>query len=232
MKTFLRKLIRQIRIDGVFGVIAKVPIWLRTLSEQRQERELGIATMGRIEAIDAAGAGALPQHLPNAVFYAPLQFPKFRRLMRAAQPYDPADYTFIDYGAGKGRALVLAAEMGFRRVVGVELFESLCAEARANIAARAGRDPRAAAIELLCMDAAAYVPPPGNLFCYFYNPFDDVVLRKVLARLEAALQAAPRRLVIAYSNPQHADVFDAADFLVARYRSDVMCVYVDRVGEA
>ena len=227
MKTFTRKLIRQVRIDGILGVIAKVPIWLRTLGEQRLERELGIATMGRIEAIDAAAAGAPPQHLPNAVFYAPLQFPKFRRLMRAAQPYDPAQYTFIDYGAGKGRALVLAADAGFGRVVGVELFESLCMQARENIAARAERDPRAARIELLCMDAAAYDPPPGNLFCYFYNPFDDVVLRKVLARLEAALRAESRRIIVAYSNPQHAQVFDAAPFLKPRYRSDVMCVYVD-----
>jgi hypothetical protein len=123
-------------------------------------------------------------------------------------------------------ALALAAGMGFRRIVGVELFESLCRQARENIDALARRDPGAAGIELLCMDAAAYQPPPGPLFCYFYNPFDDVVMRKVLARLEAACRAEPRPIIIAYSNPQHAAVFDSAPFLTARYRSDVMCVYV------
>lgn len=225
MTTFIRKLVRQVRIDGL-GVFAKVPIWLRTQQELRRERALGIATMGRVEAVEAAGAGTRPQHLDNAVFYAPLQFPKFDRLMRAARPFDPARYTFIDYGAGKGRALALAAGMGFRRIVGVELFESLCRQARENIDALARRDPGAAGIELLCMDAAAYQPPPGPLFCYFYNPFDDVVMRKVLARLEAACRAEPRPIIIAYSNPQHAAVFDSAPFLTARYRSDVMCVYV------
>lgn len=226
MIVFTRKLVRQVRIDGVSGVIAKIPIWLRTLREMRLDRKLGIATMGRIEATESVGTGPHPQHLDNAVFYAPLPFVKFNRLMRVAQPFDPAEYTFIDYGAGKGRALALASDMGFRHVVGVELFESLCVEARLNIAAFSARQPRGADIELLCMDAAAYEPPPGDLFCYFYNPFDDVVIRKVLANLEAALRAAPRRLIIAYSNPQHADVFDAAPFLRSHYRSDTMCVYV------
>ncbi len=226
MITFTRKLIRQIRIDGVFGVIAKVPIWLRTQQETRIERQLGIATMGRVEVAEAARAGVSPQHMSNAVFYAPLQFAKFDRLMRAARPYDPAHYTFIDYGAGKGRALALACGMGFRKVIGVELFESLCGQARDNIAALALREPRAADIELFCMDAASYTPPPGNLFCYFYNPFDQLVMRKVLARLEAACRAEPRSIIIAYSNPQHAAVFDSAPFLMPRYRSDVMCIYV------
>jgi hypothetical protein len=143
MTTFIRKLVRQVRIDGL-GVFAKVPIWLRTQQELRRERALGIATMGRVEAVEAAGAGTRPQHLDNAVFYAPLQFPKFDRLMRAARPFDPDRYTFIDYGAGKGRALALAAGMGFRRIVGVELFESLCRQARENIDALARRDPGAA----------------------------------------------------------------------------------------
>ncbi|MEN1957254.1 hypothetical protein WCE34_06895 [Luteimonas sp. MJ204] len=226
MIVFTRKLVRQVRIDGVFGVFAKIPIWLRTQRETRLDRKLGIATMGRIEATESVGAEPRPQHLENAVFYAPLPFARFNRLMRAAQPFDPSEYTFIDYGAGKGRALALAADMGFRHVVGVELFESLCVQARLNIAAFAERQPHAADIELLCVDAAAYRPPPGNLFCYFYNPFDDVVIRKVLARLEAACRSAPRRIVIAYSNPQHAEVFDTACFLRAHYRSETMCVYV------
>lgn len=229
--TFARKVVRQVRIDGI-GVIAKIPIWLRTQREARLDRELGIATMGRIEVAESIGSESGPQHLANAVFYAPLRFDKFERLMRAARPFDPASCTFIDYGAGKGRALALAVGMGFRRVVGIELFESLCAQARDNMAALARRDPRAAAVEVLCMDATAYAPPPGDLFCYFYNPFDDVVMRQVLAALEAACTAEPRRIVIAYSNPQHADVFDSASFLEPRYRSDVMCVYVGRGQEA
>lgn len=227
MRTFVAKLVRQIRIDGVLGVAAKIPLWLRGHTEARLDRALGIDTIGQIEVADSAGPLPTFPHQSNAVFYAPLAFGKFRRLMRAAQPYDPSQYTFIDFGAGKGRALVLAAGFDFRKVVGIELFSSLHADAIANIAAFGARDPRAKVIEPVCMDAASYRPPPGNLFCYFYNPFDDVVMRKVLANLEDAHHVSPRRILIAYSNPVHADVFDAADFLRVHHASNGLKLYVN-----
>lgn len=228
MVAFVRKLVRQVRIDGVFGVVGKVPIWLRGQAELRRDRRLGIATVGQVEVAESAACDPGHEHSANAVFYAPLAFGKFRRLISAAQPFDPTACTFIDYGAGKGRALILAADLGFRRVVGVELFESLYTEARRNIAAFAARDARAEAIELFCMDAAAFRPPAGDLFCYFYNPFDDVVMRKVLANIQAAHEAAPRRILIAYSNPLHADVFDGASFLRLHHNSNGLRIYVNR----
>ncbi|MCE7032696.1 class I SAM-dependent methyltransferase [Lysobacter sp. GX 14042] len=228
MAGFARKLVRQIRIDGVAGVLAKVPLWLRGHCEARLDRRLGIATVGQVEVADSALLEPGHDHLANAVFYAPLQFAKFRRLIRAARPFDPEQYTFIDYGAGKGRALVLASGLGFRRVVGIELFDSLCRHARRNLDAVAARDPAAARIELLCMDAALYRPPAGDLFCYFYNPFDDVVMRQVLAHLEAADASAARRILIAYSNPVHAGVFDSAGFLRLHHSSDGLRIYRNR----
>lgn len=227
MQAFVRKVARQVRIDGVFGVAAKVPLWLRGIREAKLDRRLGIHTTGQVEVAESAGSAPDCEHRSNAVFYAPLAFAKFHRLIRAAQPFDASQYTFIDYGAGKGRALVLAARLGFRRVVGIELFASLHADAMANIAAFATRDTRAAAIELLCMDAAAYRPPPGNLFCYFYNPFDAVVMRKVVAALEAAHDATPRRILVAYSNPVHAGVLGEAGFLRVHHRSDGLRIYVN-----
>lgn len=227
---FLRKLVRQIRIDGVSGVLHKIPLWLRGRREARLDRAWGIRTAGQVEVEESASADGDPaqhEHQANAVFYAPLSFTKFRRLMDAARPFDASRYTFIDYGAGKGGALVLAASLDFRRVVGIELFASLHADALANIAALAARDRRAEAIELLCMDAAAYRPPPGDLFCYFYNPFDDVVMRKVLAILRSAHHASPRRILIAYANPLHAEVFDRADFLRGYHRSEGLRIYVN-----
>jgi hypothetical protein len=50
-------------------------------------------------------------------------------------------------------------------------------------------------------------------------------MRKVLARIEAACRASPRHVIVAYSNPQHAAVFDAAGFLAPRVRRRVLCVY-------
>ncbi len=40
--------------------------------------------------------------------------------------------TFLDYGSGKGRALLAAARFPFGRVIGVELNEGECEIARSN----------------------------------------------------------------------------------------------------
>src|ERR1700748_1409195 len=36
-------------------------------------------------------------------------------------PYPIHSYTFIDYGAGKGRAMLIASEFPFHQVIGIEL---------------------------------------------------------------------------------------------------------------
>ena len=43
-------------------------------------------------------------------------------------------YGFVDVGAGKGRALLLAAELPFRKIIGVELNEELTRIAQKNVA--------------------------------------------------------------------------------------------------
>jgi hypothetical protein len=55
-----------------------------------------------------------------------------RHLIRSLA-IDPADYTFIDYGSGKGRVLFAAAEFPFRQVVGVEISQALHAVAEKNL---------------------------------------------------------------------------------------------------
>jgi SAM-dependent methyltransferase len=43
-------------------------------------------------------------------------------------------YSFVDVGAGTGRALLLAGELPFRKVIGVELSEELSRIAQRNVA--------------------------------------------------------------------------------------------------
>ena len=44
-----------------------------------------------------------------------------------------SEYVFVDIGAGKGFALLVAAEHPFKRVMGIEFSESLARIARENI---------------------------------------------------------------------------------------------------
>jgi tRNA1(Val) A37 N6-methylase TrmN6 len=80
-------------------------------------------------------------------------------------------YSFVDVGAGKGRALLLAAGLPFRKIVGVELSEELARIAQRNIARwnRAAR-PKAR-IHVVQQDAAKFRWPRTPLLVYLYNPF-------------------------------------------------------------
>jgi hypothetical protein len=65
---------------------------------------------------------------------------------------------FLDYGSGKGRALFLAVEHGFRKAIGVEFSEALCAIARTNIDVCHAQHP-SALIDLHCCNAASFEVP-------------------------------------------------------------------------
>jgi SAM-dependent methyltransferase len=213
MTTPIGKLLRMIRREGIGGVARNLPRMARAAIESVHDRRLGIDSIGIIEVDELTRRDGRREHDGNAVFYQPLSYAKFHRLMRAVPEFEPARHTFIDFGCGKGRALVLAADIGFRRVVGVEMFPSLCEAAEANRQRYAAKGGRADAIEIVCDDATRFALPDGDLYCYFYNPFDASIMAKVLANIEAAIIAQPRTVTIGYANPVWHGVFDASGLL-------------------
>jgi SAM-dependent methyltransferase len=110
-------------------------------------------------------------------------------------PADPAQFTFVDMGSGKGRVLALAAEHGFGRVVGVEFASELHEIAVRNAAAaRAhGLD-----FEPLLGDAAEFQFPDTPLVAHFNNPFAESVMQRVLANLARSYESHPRPVVVVY----------------------------------
>jgi hypothetical protein len=135
-------------------------------------------------------------------------------------PFDPRDFVFVDFGSGKGKALMLAAHYPFRRVVGVELWEDLHRIALENLASFRDRADCAAEVSSLCMDAADFPLPEEPLVLYFFNPFPEEVLARVLSNLEESLAWAPRRVYVLFYAPvrrgapwDRRRVFEAAGFL-------------------
>ena len=129
------------------------------------------------------------------------------RLLRQMK-LNHANWTFVDLGAGKGQALFLAASFPFRRIIGVELSPALCALARQNCRTFRSLTQRCTAIEIVCGDAAAFPFPPEPLVVYLFNPFDEVVLRRVLVNLTRSLDEHPREAYLIYHNPLHRHVID------------------------
>ena len=124
-----------------------------------------------------------------------------------------ANFAFVDFGSGKGRAVLLAARDPFQRIVGVEFAPALHEIAVRNLTLFRRRLRQAPPIELHCQDAVTYSIPETNVVCFMYNPFDGVVMQKVLDNLAASYAQRPRRLIVAYRNSRHREVLDRAEFL-------------------
>jgi SAM-dependent methyltransferase len=174
------------------------------------DRKYGIETCGVLT--DIAALGGTGESVAHGNYYEPIQLPVFRRIVRAL-PLAPARLTFVDYGSGKGRALLLAAQSGFRRAIGIEYAPRLHEAAGRNVASFLARSRAACPIELHCRDATGFEPPHEDVLCFFYNPFDEQLMRKVLANIGESLRALPRRLLVAYRNPRHPAALAECGFL-------------------
>jgi hypothetical protein len=121
------------------------------------------------------------------------------------------EFTFVDVGCGKGRAILVAAQFPFRHLFGVEIAPELCVTARANLTLRPELANRASIIN---EDAVSVTYPEGPLFIFMFHPFLAPVLRRVLANLEAQLRNSPRTTYLLYArNPRYTHVLEKFPFL-------------------
>lgn len=146
---------------------------------------------------------------------------------RAYQPSDPStfheimsrlplgfhQFTFVDLGSGKGRALLLASDYSFRRIIGVELLPELHAIARANVRKYHSERQQCREFELHCADARDYQFPPEPLVIFVFEAFPEDILRDVIAGVERALRKAPRKVFLVYQNPVSEVVITEFPFL-------------------
>lgn len=86
--------------------------------------------------------------------------------------------TFIDLGCGKALALLIAAEFGFKHLVGVEFAGELAAIGRRNL------ERKGIAGDILTMDAGQYQFPSTPFVLYLYNPFRGETFARMLDNLK------------------------------------------------
>jgi SAM-dependent methyltransferase len=159
------------------------------------------------------------EHLPsgkssdawNTAYYgiAPSVFHKIIGSLSA----DLSHFSFVDFGSGKGRAVMLATAYPFREVIGVELAPALHRVAVENLAKYPVAGRRCGSVQLLNTDATEYAFPAGPSVLYFNHPFCKPVFRKVLNNLRASLSKNPRELFLIYINPEIRRVFESTPFL-------------------
>ena len=136
--------------------------------------------------------------------YLPVRARNLRAALRSLPIERPEEYTFIDLGSGKGKSVFVAAELPFRKAIGVEYSAALHQAAKANVQsfrASAGGSRR---IEMAHADAAEYSFPPGKLVVYYFNPFGPEVMGCTLKNLEVALAEEQRHVVVLLLWPEQA----------------------------
>jgi SAM-dependent methyltransferase len=207
-------------------VVGPVYAWHR-LQEIRRRRPTILSDFDRAFGVDTDGAMNDTTHLrdldiasPNwvhAVDYIPVKPDLFRQaLSDIAVPYEK--FMFIDFGCGKGRAMLLASELPFQRVVGIDFSHELVAIARANWAVyeKAGR--RCHEAEFVCADFVDYRVPPRPAILFFYNPCAAHVLARVAEHIRQDVTKSREPVFVVYVNPLYPDVWATRGFRIISKR--------------
>jgi len=185
------------------------------------DRQWGVNTSGRFVPEESNVIG--PRWI-HGLRYEGVDPDRLQQVLKEL-PIDPRDFTFIDMGSGKGRAILVASRFPFRKVIGVEYSESLHQIARKNI--EIFRDPNIACtdVEAVWDDVLNFPIPAGPLLIFANNPFNQSVMAGLIKRISESYQQAPRRIVVVYFHALLVDLWQAAEFLHTVKTSKAVSVF-------
>ena len=173
------------------------------------DEEFGVRTSGLV-----AGRHLKSGHLHDrhATAYYGVAPSVLRALLRRWQKSRPGwaleEVSFIDVGAGMGRAMLLTAELPFRQVVGVELNPTLGRIGRKNLAVWRASGRARTPMKLVCGDAGEFPLPEGPCRAFLFNPFGAPVMRRLLAAWRKVLIGRAGELDLIYVNNEQECVLE------------------------
>lgn len=175
----------------------------------------GVETSGLVPAANLVTGHPNDEHVTAYYGVAPSILRALIELWRETPPPEPIhSYTFIDIGAGKGRAMLVASELPFRQVIGIELNPAMAAIASQNIGywqqshAADITAQRLAPIQLLQQDALTFDFPSTPTLVFLFHPFEAPVLKQLLRRIETRFAKRSGNLDILYVNAECRTVLD------------------------
>jgi SAM-dependent methyltransferase len=217
VRTFIRALLSYAAIRRMLEATpvlrAKLSPWQRT---HPFDRQFGTDTSGflPVELITS------DTDLASAIFpYAGVQPSVIRRAIVALGETD--EYSFVDLGCGKGRAMLVASEFPFRSVTGVELSPQLAKIARRNIARFRHRYPQRAPLTIAEANAVTWPLPEGKLVIYLYHSFGEELVSQLVKKLEAALAEGAEHMFFVYLNPVNGHLLDASPRFTRWYAANL-----------
>ena len=177
--------------------------FIRDSMPDRRRQRFGDADYdweNRVDTTSAnVSAGARFIGLLNSA-YQPIEEDIFQEMLNNLG-IDYRQFTFIDIGSGKGRALLMASEYPFRRVLGVELLPELHVIAEQNIRKFPPALRRCNEVVSLHGDATEFEFPSEPLVVFLFHPLLEAGFRRVLANLTKSGERCPRPIWMVYANP-------------------------------
>src|SRR5262245_52152577 len=173
------------------------------------DREYGLETDDIVEAQDLDVPADIRQHVTR---YQATKIKVLKHILKQI-PIIYNEFSFIDFGSGTGRAVLVATIHGFKRIIGIEISPSLHKTAQENIQKYMKKKRIDYNIELHCMNVNEFVLPEEQTLFYFYNPFDREIMAGVLENIEKSLIEKPRTAFLVYVFPLCIDLLEAATFL-------------------
>lgn len=166
----------------------------------------GVRTSGLVAGSHLKSGHRHDRHATAYYGVSPSVFEVLVRRWRRTRPAAPVEETsFIDIGAGMGRAMLLASQMPFRRVLGVELNPTLARIARRNLGIWRKTGRAVAPMQMIQGDAAEFAFPPGPCVAFLFNPFGATVMRRLLNNMADRSDA----IDLLYVNNEQEGVFEA-----------------------
>lgn len=157
-------------------------------------------------------------HQADANTYGPVIPKTFRRVLSTLR-IDHSQYVFVNFGCGKGRAVLLASGYPFKRIIGVEFAKELIEAASKNLGLWRPKK-KCNAIQLVWADVLDFEIPQDPCVLYFLHPFSAVMISRVLEKARDTLKTCPRNLIIVYVNPAHDQVISALSNVEVLSRSE------------
>lgn len=195
----------RLREHGPLGVLRQLPTTIRWAIQRGIDRRSGLDTTEQVLAEDLDIADELKAHCRK---YEATSSRSLRRMIKALHAHLFEDFVFIDIGCGKGRMLLTAATLPFKRIIGIEISPNLCRIANQNIATMAKTNPTHAPIDVVCQDALTYSLPDENCVIYMFNPMSLEMMSELCKNIDTWLLKHDRLLYIIYYNPVHHYMFE------------------------
>ena len=168
--------------------------WKKRVSGLIFDSAHGVDTSGGIagESLEIASINR-----DKGIAYDPCPWSTLRRALRLIS-LRAEGFTFVDIGSGKGKVLLSAMVLPFKRIVGVEFSSYLSRVAEQNIAAARFFRRRCSSAQIVCADAVQYPIAEEPTVFFFANPFSYDIMELVLDNIVSSYLKTPRQIFLIF----------------------------------